>query len=83
MLNLESSNENQQTASTAANELDDLFGSIQITSQTKINNQLDDCLPLFTTNQQSIFEYKQIIELLLFYFDFESIVIIICSQYKW
>ena len=83
MLNLESSNENQQTASTAANELDDLFGSIQITSQTKTNNQLDDCLPLFTTNQQSIFEYKQIIELLLFYFDFESIVIIICSQYKW
>jgi len=82
LLNLESSNENQQTASTAANELDDLFGSIQITSQTKINNQLDDCLPLFTTNQQSIFEYKQIIELLLFYFDFESIVIIICSQYK-
>lgn len=82
MLNLESSNENQQTASTAANELDDLFGSIQITSQTKINNQLDDCLPLFTTNQQSIFEYKQIIELLLFYFDFESIVIIICGQYK-
>jgi len=82
LLNLESSNENQQTASTAANELDDLFGSIQITSQTKTNNQLDDCLPLFTTNQQSIFEYKQIIELLLFYFDFESIVIIICSQYK-
>ena len=56
MISIDPSNQNSATKS-AANELDDLFGSIKIHSESQINqsssnssgnvDQLDDCLPLF------------------------------------
>lgn len=50
-MNIDSSNKINETKS-AANELDELFGSLRVVSDNKSNqsgniDQLDDCLPLF------------------------------------
>jgi hypothetical protein len=52
--NIDPSNKTNEPKS-AASELDELFGSIRVTSDTKPNialstqNELEDCLPLFPT----------------------------------